>query len=84
MTQIAAQVFEPDERARVAVQVLGERDAAHRAPRGQPRLVRRHAAATVLVLEQRKMRRHLARELVFGVAMRKNESIGEESFHRHT
>ena len=46
VTQIAAQILEPDERPRVAVQVLRERDAAHRAARGQSRLVCGHAAAT--------------------------------------
>ena len=71
MTDVSRHVLQPDERPCVTVQVLGECDAPHRPPRGEARFVRRHPATAVFILEQRKMRRQLARQLAFGVAMRK-------------
>jgi len=60
MRQIAPQVFDPDERPRIAVPVRRERRATQRAPRGETRVLRGHAAAPILVLEERKVRLQLA------------------------
>ena len=41
-------------------------NAAERAPRGEPRLVRRQAAAAMLVFEERKVRVDFTRQIWFG------------------
>ena len=71
---VVSDVLQPPERSRVAMQVLRQRHAAHRAPRGQARLVRRQSAAAMLVFEQREMRRHLAIEIRVGAIRRKTLS----------
>ena len=60
---IPPRVVEPEERAFVAVELFGPIDAAQREPRGAPGLVRRQAAAAILVLEQGEMRGELAGEV---------------------
>ena len=61
---IPPRVVEPQERAFVPVELLGPIDAAQREPRGAPGLVRRQAAAAILVLEEGEMRGELACEVL--------------------
>ena len=69
---IAPGVVDPGERARVAMQVLRVCDAAHRAPRGETRLVRTQAAAAVLVLEKGEVRGDFSRDLGVGALAAKD------------
>ena len=62
VAQVAAQILEPHERARVAMPIRRKGNAPHRVASGEPGLGGGHAAASVLILEQGEMRRHLARE----------------------
>ncbi len=83
MTDVALHVLQPRERARVAMQILRERCAPHRAARSQARLFRRHAALLVAGLEHRHVRRHLAVELVLSVVTsEQRETSVKEASHR--
>ena len=62
MAHVAPRVGEPDERACVALPLLGLLDAAERAPRRQTGIVRRQPVAAEVVFEQREVRAHFARE----------------------
>jgi hypothetical protein len=53
--EIATEVVNPRERSRVAMPIFRERDAAHRAACGKPRVVICHAAAAILLLRVREM-----------------------------
>jgi hypothetical protein len=66
MPEIAVQVVEPRDRARVAVAIFRQRDAAERAVRGAHSLLRAHAASAVFVFEQREMSVDLSRKVIFG------------------
>jgi hypothetical protein len=57
---VPTQIVQPDERARVAVQILREGGAPERAARGQARSVGGQSAPAMLVFEEREMRCHLA------------------------
>jgi hypothetical protein len=48
------------------MEILGQRDAAECALRGQPRFLCGHPAADVVVLQQREMRHYFARQVGFG------------------
>ncbi len=61
---VTPQILEPHEGARVSVQVLRQRHAAHRAPRGQARVFPSQTTTNVLLLEQREVRSDLAIEIV--------------------
>ena len=63
--EIAPQVLEQRQRARLAVAFLGLFDAAHCAPSRGACLVAGHAPPPELVFEDGQVRRHLPRELLF-------------------
>jgi hypothetical protein len=83
MPDIAPQVVQPRDRARVAVAIFCERHAADRATRGERGLLRAHAPAPVFVFEQRKMSLDLAREIIFGhLRADGTEQTKQEASHR--
>ncbi len=63
MRHIASGVVDPGERARVAMPIVCVRGAAQRAACRKTCVISGHAAADVLVLEQREMRIDLTRDL---------------------
>ena len=65
---VAARILEPGDRARLAVELLGPFDAAEREPGGTSRRVRRHAAAPMLVFEEREVRGDFTGEVVVGAS----------------
>ena len=75
---VALQIVDPAERARIALMFLGLLDAAERAAGGQPRVSGRHALGDELLLEQRQVRIHLAREIVLGAAMTERRDEAEQ------
>jgi hypothetical protein len=82
VTEIATEIFDPDERARIAMEILGERDAADGTTRSQAGLVGCHSPSGVLVLEHAEVRGHLARELVFrAIAAEEIDEPNQESSH---
>ena len=72
MPQVATEIFDPHERSLVAMKVLHERDAAHRAPRRQTCVSFAQAAAAMVGLEQREVGRDLAVEFTLGVTPRED------------
>ena len=61
--QIAPEIVDPDNRPRVAVELLRLLQAAEREPRRAMGVVRSQATAAVFVFEQSQVRRYLAREI---------------------
>ncbi len=68
VVDIATQVVEPDERSRVAVNVLCLLDAAECAPGCRARVVHGHSAPHELVFEECQVGSHFAREIGLGAA----------------
>jgi hypothetical protein len=67
--------------------IFGERDAAHRPPRGEMRFSFAQPATAMLVFEQRQMRRDFAIEiLIHALVAQKAAQPQEESSHsnRHS
>ena len=68
MANVPSKIVHPPERPRVTMRVVHERDAPHRAPRRQARLVWSQSAPAMLVFDQREMRRDLAGEFLVTTA----------------
>ena len=83
MAHVAPRIVEPDERARVALALLGLLDAAERA-RARRASSAGHAAAAEVVFEQREVRRDLAREVRLRPAGRTRlRAVAERAEPRH-
>ena len=82
VAQIAETLLDPHERAGVAVQFLGDLDAAQGAAGGHPGIAGRQAAALVFLLQKVEVRRDLPREIALrGWAAEKVGQPGEEAAH---
>ena len=66
--EVLAEIGDPAECPRIAVMFLRLLDAAECAPRGEARRLRRQTLVPKVLFEQREVRRHLPREVVFGTA----------------
>ena len=83
MPQVALQIVQPGERSSIAMEVFGVRDAADRPSRSEPRRIRRHAPATVLVLEQCEMGSNFSREVIlYGVMAEQSRNPQQQSAQR--
>src|SRR5207247_1234394 len=67
MAHVALRVDDPDERACIALPLLGLLDTAERAPRRQTGVVCRQTLSPEVVFEKREVRAHFTRELLLGV-----------------
>src|SRR5207248_2544361 len=85
VAQVAAEIVEARDGARVAVEIARVCGAAERALRCGARIGGREAAAAEAVLEEREMRRHLALELRVGAGLpRRPDQPREKASHMRT
>ncbi len=66
--EVLPEIGDPAERPRIALMLLRLLDAAEGAPGRESRFLRRQALEPKTLFEQREVRRHLPREVMFGTA----------------